>query len=153
MIIIAHRGNLNGIDENEHSPLNILRCLKSELDVEIDAHWYNDELWMGHDKPVYKCPPSYLTNKHIWFHAKDLESLEFLVKINAHVFWQQKDEYTITSKGFLWAFSNQHVTSDICIHASLTKSHPYSPVMKDISPTCYGICTDYPLLLKQMFKE
>ena len=63
MILISHRGNLNGKDiENENNPLYIDRALGKGYDVEIDV-WYNGGIWyLGHDEPTYPIKLEYLKN-------------------------------------------------------------------------------------------
>jgi hypothetical protein len=35
---------------------------------------------------------------------KTYETLEMLIKTKCHYFWHQEDDYTITSKGFIWVY-------------------------------------------------
>ena len=42
--------------------------------------------------------------KNIWCHAKTSDALSALKKIEAHYFWHQDDDYTITSKGYFWTY-------------------------------------------------
>ena len=55
MILISHRGNLNGkIPENENCPDYIDKAIHSGYDVEIDIWMIDNELFLGHDGPQYK---------------------------------------------------------------------------------------------------
>lgn len=106
MRYIAHRGNINGQNPDlENSPKYILKAIESGYDVEIDV-WKTNDLYLGHDKPEYKIELSFLLKNQdrLWCHAKNKEALEYLIKNGLHVFWHQKDSYTLTSKGYIWAF-------------------------------------------------
>ena len=43
----------------------------------------------------------------MWCHAKNFEALEYLTRCAAHCFYHQEDDYTITSRGFIWAYPGQ----------------------------------------------
>ena len=44
MILISHRGNLDGVNpDRENSPTYIKEAISSGFDVEIDVHWYDNE--------------------------------------------------------------------------------------------------------------
>ena len=54
MIIISHRGNLNGIDlERENNPYFIDDCISKGFDVEIDLRIKENKLFLGHDFAQY----------------------------------------------------------------------------------------------------
>jgi hypothetical protein len=54
MILISHRGNLNGKDvDNENNPLYIDRALGKGYDVEVDVWYVNGKWYLGHDEPTY----------------------------------------------------------------------------------------------------
>ena len=64
MILISHRGNLNGkIPEYENNPLYIDRALGKGYDVEIDVWFRDDMFFLGHDFPTYRVEIDYLRNK------------------------------------------------------------------------------------------
>ena len=68
-----------------------------------------------------------------------------LEKIKAHHFWHQEDDYTITSKGFIWTYPGKSLlTSSICV---LPEKSTYKKF------ECYGICSDYILKYKKKFKR
>lgn len=52
MIIISHRGNINGPNPRmENKPEYIKKALDENFMVEIDVWFYQGELWLGHDEP------------------------------------------------------------------------------------------------------
>ena len=139
MIYIAHRGNITGKNINtENTVGQINYCLSINLDVEIDIWYYHKNLWLGHDEPKYKINENFLYNKKLWCHAKNSEALFYMSNNkNIHYFWHNLDNYTITSKGYLWALSGcdlNHQT--ICV---LPENYDYSTNGLGV---CAGICSD-----------
>jgi len=54
MILISHRGNINGKFESyENEPTYIDLALSKGYDVEIDVWYVDGLLYLGHDKPQY----------------------------------------------------------------------------------------------------
>jgi len=133
MRIISHRGNLHGPNtELENSPNYILAAEAAGYDVEVDVWLINGKWFLGHDDPVYLVDDRFLLGTGIWCHAKNVEALEQLREIGAHVFWHQNDSYTITSLGIIWAYPGFPTTGVSVIHG------------KDVEITTqWGICTDY----------
>ena len=137
MKLIAHRGNTEGRQKLlENHPNYISNTISQGFDVEVDV-WITDRLYLGHDEPQYHCPISFLvTNSDkLWIHCKNLNALEALNGISClNVFWHQKDDYTLTSKGYVWTYPKKKV----CDQSVL--------VVKDATKyngqECYGLCSD-----------
>lgn len=142
MIIIAHRGNLNGPNPNlENRPDYILSALVEGYDAEIDVWCIENQWFLGHDAPQYHIPLYYLFNDHLWCHAKNLEAFERMLDMkNIHCFWHDKDDYTLTSKGYIWAYPNKQLYSNGIL---VTQGENIPDNFK-----AQGICTDYPNKLK-----
>ena len=105
MIFISHRGNIHGKEkEKENTKLHINRALDAGFDVEIDIRFLNNNLYLGHDNCQEKIDINYLKNKKFWCHAKDLQSLEIMINNDIHCFFHDQDDYTLTSKKFIWAY-------------------------------------------------
>ena len=105
MIYISHRGLINGPDLNiENNPDQIEYLLSKHINVEIDIHFYKGNFYLGHDEPKYEIKKKFLSSKLLWCHAITYESLNELQKTNSNYFWHQEDDYTITSKGFIWIY-------------------------------------------------
>ena len=138
MIIISHRGYENGEDRSkENNPLQIKKMLNMNIHVEIDV-LYSGGLFLGHDEPQYEIDIDFLKHEKLWCHAKNLEALDIMLKNDIHCFWHQNDDYTITSRGFIWAYPGMELTQNcICVLPELNKEIDFS--------NCYGICTDYPV--------
>jgi hypothetical protein len=112
MKIISHRGNINGRNiDLENDPVHIENALNSGYDVEIDVWYKNDKLYLGHDAPEHEVDLDYLNNKKFWCHAKNLAALKLLLDEKIHCFWHQEDDYTVTSKGYIWTYPEKHITS------------------------------------------
>ena len=131
MYFIAHRGNIDSINqERENSPDYIREALDKGYDVKIDVWFINGEWFLGHDEPLYKIKLDFLRNKKIWCHAKNINALNEMLRYNCyyeeiigeyakpgiHCFWHQEDNYTITSRGIIWAYPNKPLTKKtICV--------------------------------------
>lgn len=139
MKLIAHRGNFNGrIEEKENTLEHIHAAINAGYEVEVDIWKIGSELFFGHDAPEHK-----VSNYDVmrirdfaWYHAKNYEALEFLLNEKAHVFFHDKDEYTITSNGIIWAYSGKYVGKNAV--AVMPEYTPGFIVPLD----CYGVCTD-----------
>ena len=117
MILISHRGNIKEINrDRENSPKYIEEALNFGYDVEIDVWYRKNYFFLVHDLPLYKIDSNFLLNNKIWCHAKNSEALYNLKKINAHFFWHNIDDYTITSKGYVWVYPGKKVLKgSICV--------------------------------------
>ena len=136
MIFISHRGNINGINKKlENSPKYINNAINKGYDVEVDV-WYTDNFYLGHDKPEYKISKSFLENKNLWCHAKNLKALEKLQKLKTKYFWHQEDDYTLTSNGYIWTYPGKNLSKkSISVLPELKK--------KKLPKFISGICSDF----------
>jgi hypothetical protein len=142
MILISHRGNINGpIKERENDPSYIEYALSLGYDVEIDIHYVNEELWLGHDEPTYKTNFNWLYEKRLklWVHCKDISSMVLfnsnLYGNSINYFWHDTDKVALTSKGYLWAYpGNQPIKNSIAVMPELEN---------DNTEAALGICSDF----------
>ena len=109
MILIAHRGNINGKQpKNENTIEYIMTALRKGYDVEIDiCKWDGKQWWLGHDIPQEAVTPKWLSTNPLWCHAKNYKAFQQLIEQNIHCFWHQTDKYTLTSRGYIWAYPGQ----------------------------------------------
>ena len=137
MIFISHRGNLNGADtDNENHPEYIKNALDEGYQVEIDVWSINNKLFLGHDNPEYSTDSSFLMQSGLLCHAKNLEALECLLRLNTHCFYHDKDSYVLTSKGLIVSFPENALNSrTICMKPELLSAEAIKG--------CYGLCSDY----------
>jgi hypothetical protein len=138
MKLISHRGNINGPEpDKENDPSHIEMAISGGYDVEIDVWKIGATLWLGHDLPQFTVNPKFLRNEHLLCHAKNLEALDFMLKLgDVHCFWHQEDQYTLTNKGYIVSYPGYAVTpKTICM----------KPELVDIKSVydCYAVCSDY----------
>ena len=141
--LISHRGNISGPKISlENDPEYILKALSLGYDCEVDIWLVEKELYLGHDEPTYKTSMDFLLQheKYLWVHCKNFEALEFLNKIKElNYFWHQEDNFTITSKGYLWTYPGNSIGNNSVIVDNDNKFTEYK---------CYGVCSDYVELYK-----
>lgn len=144
MILISHRGNTNGKNPNlENNPDYILDAIKKGYECEVDVFDYDDgSFYLGHDGPTYKVDPEFMLNGKVWFHAKTIKVLHYLLRINAHCFFHENDKCTLTSRGYVWTFVGESLgpyknsNNSICV---LPEVHN---TPKDAINSA-GICSDF----------
>ena len=141
MILISHRGNLDGESNYENNPDIIEKVINLGYDVEVDLRLNDGKLYLGHDNPEYLITDNWLLDKKdkLWVHCKDLKTIEKLscnsIFQNVNYFFHEEDKLTITSMGFLWVYPGyQPLKNSIAV---LPEKHN-----EDIS-SCIGVCSDY----------
>jgi hypothetical protein len=140
MILISHRGNLNGKNGvRENSPFYIMEALSMGFDVEIDIWYVNKKWYLGHDEPQYLINFEWILNKknNLWIHCKDVNSIVELskLKLGINFFWHQNDKITITSMGYLWVYpGNQPIENSVSVLPEINNENVSN---------CIGICSDY----------
>jgi len=143
MLLIAHRGNTNGPNPDwENNPKQINLCISKDIDVEVDLRVIDGEFWLGHDEGQYLVSSGWLIMRrnHLWVHCKNVEALYECRNYHLHHFWHEKDQYTITSQGWVWAYPNKLVPKpsprsiSVCV----------MPEIYNTDTTNFqAICTDY----------
>lgn len=145
MYFISHRGNTSGPNrERENEPSYLLEAIALGFDVEVDIwFWYSCSLsqgmfYLGHDSPQYPVDNSFIERikDKSWFHCKNLEALHKIsIFENINYFWHQNDDFTLTSKGYIWTFPGKNISDRSIL------------LTKNINDTrlnnCAGICSDY----------
>jgi len=148
-MIIAHRGNANGPNPAEENRPDIIDLVyhKYQFHSEIDL-WKNDDgLWLGHDFPEHKIDIGWLhiRSNLLWIHCKNVEALAMLQDHAYHkdfnYFWHEEDAYTLTSKGWIWAYPGKKLDK---------KTNKSIAVMPEITDMPFkelknftGVCTDW----------
>ena len=154
MIIIAHRGLLDGPDPwgtRENSPESIEKCIKLGYHVEVDV-WANSSgtVSLGHNGAHYPVTWDYLKERagRLWVHAKNVwTAVELTKHPELNWFFHQDDPMTLTSKGNLWVHPNTPFLLPgtiavlpetwIDLKGAARKFEKHKDVL--------GICTDYPV--------
>ena len=149
MRLIAHRGLTRGPNKNiENNPKTIWDAWTAGFDCEIDLWRIEDRWYLGHDDPKYLVDDSFLYSGKSWFHCKNREALRYLASSTNGInyFWHDKDDYTLTSRGYIWAYPGQPGgDSTICC-----LPENVMPVEEIYKLNTYGICSDYVALVKEM---
>jgi len=137
MELISHRGNVEGkIIEEENKVDYVLNAIDQGFDCEIDI-WCKNKLFLGHDEAQYELPMSFLFSysDKLWIHCKNLEALEVLSRFKRlNIFWHQEDDFTLTSKGFIWTYPGKQVCSNSVIVSDKASKYKNS--------NCFGVCAD-----------
>lgn len=139
MKFISHRGNIDGPNwEWENDPSRVEEVLEKGYDVEIDVWKIGSKLFLGHDRAEFPIDYSFLGNDRLLCHAKNLEALEYMLKVDdIHCFWHQEDHYTLTNKGYIVSYPGYAVTpKTICMKPELQS---YS----NLYGIAYAICSDW----------
>lgn len=148
MILISHRGNLNGPQPNrENSPEFIDEAITLGYSVEIDMRVCGQDIWLGHDISQYQIDLPWLLGRknYLWIHCKNREALEFCLKNNLHCFWHDTDDYTMTSEGYVWAYPGMASAGSRCI---LVVPELHWPVDLIKQQPCFGVCSDFVAQIK-----
>jgi len=113
--------------------VQIEAALKAGFDAECDVWYKNGRFYLGHDAPVHPVNPEFLLNPRMWCHAKNRAALEQLLTAEAHVFWHERDQYTLTSWGYIWAYPGARA-GDRAVAVLRPGENPPEGV--------WGVCTD-----------
>jgi hypothetical protein len=144
MIIISHRGNLNGpksAEFGENHPASIDAALIAGFDVEIDLRKEEGKLVLGHDKGEYEIEEEFLFKDGLWIHCKNIQALMHLHQYeNLNYFSHNEDDVVLTSKKFLWSYPRESV---LLTNYSIAVMVELVPNWKNVD-ICAGICTDFP---------
>jgi alpha-glucosidase (family GH31 glycosyl hydrolase) len=143
MMLISHRGNLTGKLPNlENNPEYIDIAIKKGFFVEIDLRTMNGKLFLGHDAPQYEINYDWLKRRSgsIWVHCKDKDALEYCLNNNLHCFWHDTDDYTITNRGYIWAYPGKESAGPLCIMVMPERVWPVEEI-KNLNT--FGVCSDF----------
>lgn len=141
MILISHRGNVNGINkESENTPNYIDLALSYGFDVEVDIWFSDNSLWLGHDKPENIIDFNWVQSRldKLWIHCKNIESVLFFKnsEYEFNYFWHQEDDIALTSNNILWTFPGKKLTKQsIAVLPETTNNWDLSE--------CLGVCSDF----------
>lgn len=149
MKLIAHRGNISGINsDRENSPEYIEESITFGFESEVDV-WYNEEtkeLMLGHDEPKYKVSFSWLRDKKnkLWIHCKNIQALYYFSSITEkfNFFWHQQDDFTLTNRGYIWTYPGKCITPMSIMVMPEWKINNLN--LYDFKLfNCYGVCSDF----------
>ena len=140
MILISHRGNINGkLESYENEPNYIDLALSKGYDVEIDVWCVDGLLYLGHDKPQYGINFKWIQDRFdkLWVHCKNIESVVFFkeCEYDINYFWHQEDTLTLTSQKHIWVYpGKQPIKNSIAVMPE---------IHNEDTSNCFGVCSDY----------
>ena len=142
MILISHRGNINGPNPDMENTLPYIRQAVLEgYDCEIDAWGVNGKIYLGHDKPEHLVDPYQLEllGDFLWIHTKNILANKLLGGMSLNIFAHDKDPFVITSKGYAWCYpSDKVVPLGINLMPEL-----HNITKEQLEIDAVGICSDY----------
>lgn len=151
MIYIAHRGLFTGSDRlNENNPKQIEKALMQGYECEIDVRLHNNKFFLGHDDMQYEVDEHYLKDPRFWIHCKNIDALYYFSTCKTYqynYFWHENDQYTMTSKGFIWTFPGKDLTDNSVM---VMPEYVDSDLTNTQNVTCYAICSDYVEKIKRI---
>lgn len=137
-ILISHRGNLTGKQpELENTPEYIDAALAAGFKCEVDVYSYDDKLYLGHDDAQIETSVDYLRQDGIIAHAKNLDALAAMLQASIHCFYHHTDNYTLTSRNWIWAFPGKPGTLVHPTIAVLPENYATDVTYFD------GVCSDF----------
>lgn len=147
MKLIAHRGNISGPNSvEENNPSYIDTALKMSYDVEIDLRYEDQKFYLGHDQAQYEVSEVWLIERknNLWIHCKDLNSLSALseTEIDFNYFWHQNDDFTLTSKNYIWTYPGKSFSLKSVIVMPEWNT-PLEDLIDILDYECFGVCSDY----------
>ena len=144
---ILHRGNSEGPSDNENIKSKLYKNINEGWDIEIDIWKINEDLFLGHDSPkdLIDKNETLLTDSKTWIHCKNLDAFFYFYNHpeshKYNFFSHDKDDFSITSKGFLWGNIGKKIDSTGSIEVVLSDSFE--------KKNGTGICIDYKPNLKK----
>lgn len=148
MILISHRGNIDGCDESkENSPSYIDDAIKLGFDVEVDVWNLYGDLYLGHDSPQYKIELEWLINRknNLWIHTKNYKSMCSIVDTELRFFFHEKESHTIIYNTKLFWSHNLNEAGIKSIIPLLSKNDIENFDGKKV----FGICSDFVKFFKK----
>jgi hypothetical protein len=147
---ISHRGNLYKKDLDRENNIEFIEeVIDMGFDCEVDLWMVDSKIFLGHDKPFQNISIQNLIdlNSNLWIHCKNLEILDYLIDnsdFNLNFFWHQKDDYTLTSKNYIWTYPGKKITKNSVI---VDLNHKAI-----FNTSVFGICSDNIFEVKQLYK-
>lgn len=147
---IAHRGVFDGnYSDKENRIETIVHALRCGYEVEVDVRLFNGEIYLGHDEPQEKISDlwesmrkgvDWLGYGNIWYHCKDSGSMDYFNRSNvSNYFFHNTDDFTLTSKGFIWTANLVGCYPNNTIVVAKNKEDTLS----QFETNCAGICSPY----------
>lgn len=139
MIIISHRGNLEGPDPmTENTLIQAKKCLSRGFNIELDIWEREGKLYLGHDGPgEEEVPLEMIHTAGIWWHCKNIGAMRMMIYSDSNFFFHYGDDVALTGFGYLWTYPGRELTA----HSIAVL--PETQLDWNINKA-FGICTDFP---------
>ncbi|RLI47014.1 hypothetical protein DRO61_08515 [Candidatus Bathyarchaeota archaeon] len=147
--LIAHRGITDGNYSGKENLIHtIMESLSKGYEVEVDVRIYKGELYLGHDERQEKVSDLWSSmtrngmwlESNLWYHCKDSGSMDYFNKSSiSNYFFHDTDDFTLTSKGFIWTANLVGCYPNNTIVVAKNKEHTLS----QSETNCYGICSPF----------
>ena len=145
MLLISHRGNVNGrIPSLENTVPYLKEAVDQGFMVEVDVIEYQGSLYLGHE--IEECSKRLtledvdsIGHKNIIFHAKNVRAASSLTnwKEILHFFGHSNDDFVASSQGLIIAHSRLgYAHNTVCMLPEIHGLH------KNELKGCSGICSD-----------
>lgn len=158
MMIISHRGNLEGSSKYENTIGQIDYCLSEGFCVEIDVWKLEGEDFyrFGHDAPILHQGAGlfFLENERLFCHCKNEEAFNSLKdneKVNRFVHTDESEVsvYRGSKKYITWKHSENRVSSGQKDDIYVFLGDSFDSDLSNFG----GICTDFPIALKNFMTK
>jgi hypothetical protein len=140
----------------------LIEALDNGFDVEFDLWYFADMFWLGHDRPDRKFSMDTLvrwsskySNQKLYVHCKNIwaiEKLTYLVVSNMIPFFHDVDQCILLRDNTIWIHPNAihscHSREKSIAVFSSCKMIEYDVSLDLDFKNFYGICTDYPVDLR-----
>lgn len=141
-ILIAHRGNIWGPRlESENSPSYVDAAIDAGFDAEIDLWSIGRKLFLGHDGPVFPIDMTWLNERStsLWVHCKNSNAITCVLDSDLNWFFHNRDDYTLTSKGFVWSFPGMVLPTKRAVAVHFGRNLDRQQEFRQ----AHGVCGDY----------
>lgn len=143
MILISHRGNINGRNiERENSPEYIDEAIAKGYLVEIDIRMILDKIFLGHDESQHEVSLEWLLKRRyfIVLHCKNVEALYKFKKLFRCFYHDMDDCVLMSNTDWIWTFPGKYLTKDsIAVMPERIRGwHDF-----DFKHDCMGVCSDF----------
>lgn len=126
----------------ENSPNFIDEALGRGFDCEIDLWGAGAVLHLGHDAPQFAVELGWLRDRadNLWVHCKNHDAIVAVHEQPLNWFFHENDAYTLTSRGFIWAFPGQPVVGSNTVSLWFGDADPTD---EEAVKESWGICGDF----------
>jgi len=153
MIYISRHGNLTGPFDKTPKLKKISTALEKGFDVEINIRYEKqDGFTIGNPRHSVKVEKEFLIDnqKNLWCHCKNLKALSECLVLGLNCFSSEFDDYSLTSKLFIWGYPGKIIPGGILVLPELLNQFPTTIKIAGI---CSNDIEKYKLLVETKENE